>query len=523
MPRVSVVIPSYNHARFVRAAIESILTQTYQDFEIVVTDDGSADGTADVVAAIGDPRIRLKRFPRNRGGAAALNDAIRRASGEYFCPFSSDDVFLPKKLEQQVDFLDVNQNIGALFGYPNFIDEHGRRLASMQSFMSNIFYQENRTRDEWLRYFFFNRNCLCHPTAMIRRECYQSQGLYDERLAQWPDFDMWIRLVSKYDLHITKDYLIEFRSLRDGVNASAGTPEHIIRSNWEIVQVLKRYASLPSELFQKVFAKELVEIRLGGDQKRALGQICLLGEDPALHRLGIGLLFEALSAESRADAPDGEFNHSDLIRETGRRDLFNVRLGSELDEVRLRLFATEQHLENVIPVLRDDNSGNLYASLPNLALNKRAIQSSVSEWSRGKTTEEDAGNAVNGAATEAYGFHTDYEASPWWMVDLGRSAQICRIRIFNRDDGNEAILLRASPLLVEVSTKGIRWFPLFRTLAGYRFTGYSGGDPLVWSTDEPVSARYVKISIPRREVLHLAEVEIYGRFAEDIAIAGRAP
>ncbi len=162
-------------------------------------------------------------------------------------------------------------------------------------------------------------------------------------------------------------------------------------------------------------------------------------------------------------------------------------------------------------------------SLPNLALNKRATQSSLSQWSKGSTLEEDAGNAVNGNPSKDYGFHTKREQNPWWMVDLGARARIHSIRIFNRQFAPEGIQRRASPLAVDMANDAEEWSPLFRTEPGQLFGGYSGGRPLLWSAPAPVEARFVRISIPREEELHLAEVEIYGRFAAERTEARHAP
>src|SRR5690606_7081522 len=102
MPRLSIVIASYNHAPFVQDSLRSVLQQDYQDFEILVTDDGSSDGTPDQVRAVQDPRIALQVLPENRGACIAMNEAIRRARGEFIVVLNSDDVFLPGKLSRQL-------------------------------------------------------------------------------------------------------------------------------------------------------------------------------------------------------------------------------------------------------------------------------------------------------------------------------------------------------------------------------------------------------------------------------------
>jgi hypothetical protein len=154
-------------------------------------------------------------------------------------------------------------------------------------------------------------------------------------------------------------------------------------------------------------------------------------------------------------------------------------------------------------------------TLPNIAINKRAIQSSLSKWSKGRTLEADATNAVNGDPSKDYGFHTDNDPPPWWMVDLGNTALVHFIRIFNRDLVPDWIQRRASPLTIEASVDGEQWNLLLRTQPGHLFGGYSGGRPLVWSTKDLVEARFVRVSIPRQEFLHLAEVEIYGKFSDE--------
>src|SRR5437667_69069 len=130
MPKVSVVCASFNHEKFVRDAIMSVLTQSFQDFELLITDDGSADDTVAAIRAIDDPRIALAAFPRNYGACIALNHAVARAKGQYVAVLNSDDLFLPGKLERQVAFLDAHPDIGAVFANQTFIGEDGKALGN---------------------------------------------------------------------------------------------------------------------------------------------------------------------------------------------------------------------------------------------------------------------------------------------------------------------------------------------------------------------------------------------------------
>ena len=232
MPKVSVIMASYNHEAYVRAAIASVLEQSFQDFEVLVTDDGSTDRTPDEVRSVKDARVSFVRLPRNYGACIAMNASIRRAKGEYIAVLNSDDLFLPGKLEKQVAYLDAHPETGAVFAYPQFVNDEGNTIPDAETFYRNTFRVENRTRAQWLRHFFFNHNVLCHPSLLIRRRCYKTVGLYDPGLAQLPDLHMWIRILSRFHIHILQEPLLGFRILTDYKNASAPRPEVLVRLEW---------------------------------------------------------------------------------------------------------------------------------------------------------------------------------------------------------------------------------------------------------------------------------------------------
>ncbi|WP_025828663.1 glycosyltransferase [Acetobacter okinawensis] len=326
MPRVSVCIPSYQHKSFVKDSIYSVIAQTYQDFEMVVTDDGSTDGTVDIIESINDPRLKLKRFPENRGACCALNDTLQRAEGEYVCFLPSDDIFLPNKLEQQVAYLDAHPEIGAVFSYPVFIDEGNNVIPDQSStFNGNVFLMQNRSQSEWLRHFFFVGNCLCHPSLMIRKNCYAQLGAYDERLAQLPDFEMWIRLLTAYPIHIMPEPLVGFRILNNGLNASAPKPTSIVRINWEDVCIRRQYANFPDKLFAEIFEPEIKALNIDQsiDRSIALGRICMATNIDFLHRLGLELLHDAIPAYSHGSNLKG-ITYAEYIQNTGNADIYNV-------------------------------------------------------------------------------------------------------------------------------------------------------------------------------------------------------
>jgi glycosyltransferase involved in cell wall biosynthesis len=223
-PVVSVVLATYNHAPFVSEAIESVFSQIGVSFELLVADDGSTDDTPKIVRRYeSDPRVSFVAHPANRGACVVTNELIDKANGEYVALINSDDVWLSQtKLADQVAFLANNAHVGAIFGRPVFMDEQGREIPKHDVPFGPLFDQTNRTQAAWLRFFFDHGNCLCHPTMLIRKSCYEKLGGYDNRLRQLPDFDMWVRLVKHFQIHISDESWVRFR-YRPGKNTSSPT------------------------------------------------------------------------------------------------------------------------------------------------------------------------------------------------------------------------------------------------------------------------------------------------------------
>ncbi|WP_132254320.1 glycosyltransferase [Methylobacterium segetis] len=252
-PAVSVLVKSYNHAPYVAQTIRSLLDQSFQDFEIVVTDDASTDATAAIVRGFDDPRIRLEVSPENRGISGAMNATIARARGRYLAILNSDDWALPGRLARQAAFLDANPDVSAVFGMPRAVDEGGTPTVPFNDFRAPLRLPDF-SRRSWLRQFFFHGNCLCAPTAMIRREAYTAAGRYDPRLTNYQDLDMWIRmLVSGQTIHVLDEELTAFRIRAGDANLSAPRADTQLRSAFEKTKLLRHFATLDRATFEEVF------------------------------------------------------------------------------------------------------------------------------------------------------------------------------------------------------------------------------------------------------------------------------
>ncbi len=252
LPTVSVVMATYNHAPFVKQAIESVLEQEGVDFEFLIADDGSADQTREVVASINDERIRFSPNERNRGACVVLNELIEHASGEFVALINSDDYWTtPDKLAYQVRLMRDKPDVGACFGRARFIDKNGNNIDKSSLPFGNVFDQQNRSQGQWLRQFFDLGNCICHPTMLIRKSCYAELGMYNNRLRQLPDFDMWIRLVKRYQIFISDRELVNFRIL-PGENASSDIAPNSIRT-------INEHLLIAGNFFENITRRQLIE------------------------------------------------------------------------------------------------------------------------------------------------------------------------------------------------------------------------------------------------------------------------
>ena len=241
--KVSVVVPSYNHEKFILKALNSVVRQTYKDYEIVLLDDASSDCSVERIDEFiaAHPEIPCRRYvhAQNKGGVITLNELIQHAQGEYIALINSDDIWDDNKLELQVHYLDQHPEVGAVFTQAVFVDNNDQLLTDTVGFPSHLFKQRNRSRGQWLRRLFYELNCFCHPSILIRKSVYDEIGLYDPRLRQLPDFQMWIRLIKQREIHIIEKPLVQLRIHK--ANTSKITVETISRNLNEMTYIFTEF------------------------------------------------------------------------------------------------------------------------------------------------------------------------------------------------------------------------------------------------------------------------------------------
>lgn len=203
-PLVSVVMPAYNSEKYIAEAIESILNQTYKNFEFIIVNDGSTDNTLKIIKkyAKKDKRIKVINNKENLKICKSLNRGITSSKGKYIARVDSDDISLPERFEEQVDFLEKNKEAGVVG-------------ADMQIFngltKENISIRKYEKTDEKLRKTIFFYSPFAHPAVMIRKRVLEDLGQYNEEYHDCEDLELWFRIGSKYKFANINKILIKYR------------------------------------------------------------------------------------------------------------------------------------------------------------------------------------------------------------------------------------------------------------------------------------------------------------------------
>ena len=218
---VSIITPSYNTARFLRETIESVLSQTYANWEMLIVDDCSTDDTDAVVASFADERIRFFKNERNCGAACSRNFALREARGRWIAFLDSDDLWLPDKLEKQIRFMEEN---GYAFSYTNYVemDEDGNRLPTMWTGPRKI----GRSRMKLFNFM----GCL---TVMYDRDVIGLLQIAD--LKKRNDYALWIRASEKAAAYLLPETLAVYRVRSGGsITNRSQSPLRLVKYHYAL-------------------------------------------------------------------------------------------------------------------------------------------------------------------------------------------------------------------------------------------------------------------------------------------------
>jgi glycosyltransferase involved in cell wall biosynthesis len=244
-PKVSVIVPAYNSAAYTVETVESVLGQTYRDFELIVVDDGSTDNTREAMERFGD---QIQYVHKENGGAcSARNLGIDMSGGEYVACIDCDDLWLPDKLQRSVEGLDANGDWGLVFNRCYLIDAGGN-----VSGLTNYQFDITNPYRELLR-----DNFIVSPTVVMRRSSLDAVGPYDENIFIPADWDLWLRIAAEYPIGYFEEPLSKYRM------ASRYTLRHIEQSIAENTYVLDKHFQLENGLSQR-------------DKDEIIGRFCVV-------------------------------------------------------------------------------------------------------------------------------------------------------------------------------------------------------------------------------------------------------
>lgn len=254
-PLVTVIVPTYNRGWVVREAIDSVLDQDFRDYELIVVDDGSDDNTPEILNAYGKA-ITVLHQP-NRGVSAARNHGIAEAAGQLIAFLDSDDLWLPAKLATQVKFF--KENADAVVNQ------------TQEIWVRNGVRVNPKKRHHKFSGMIFERSlalCLVSPSAvMIKKSLFEDVGLFDENLPACEDYDLWLRISSRYPVHLTDTPLIIKRGGHDDqLSKAAGLDQYRIKS---LVKIIESDLLSPRQHRAAITVlQEKCEIYAGGCHKR---------------------------------------------------------------------------------------------------------------------------------------------------------------------------------------------------------------------------------------------------------------
>ena len=199
MPAISVILAVYNGSPYLKEAIFSVLNQTFNDFEFIIVDDGSTHDSAGTIISISNDDERIRYFHKDHSGlAASLNHGLNNAKGELIARIDADDIWLPNKLEHQLNYLRRHKEIKLLGCSVRFINHAGCPLKK-KGFNRGSYINSSEILHKIVR-----NNLFCHSSVIFYRKIFESVSQYDESFVSSLDYDLWIRVLKSFLLYIKR-------------------------------------------------------------------------------------------------------------------------------------------------------------------------------------------------------------------------------------------------------------------------------------------------------------------------------
>lgn len=256
---VSIIIPAYNHEKFISQTIQSILNQTYNNFELLITDDCSKDKTYDTIKNFDDKRIVANKNKVNLGTVRTLNNLLKIAKGDYVAFCGSDDYWDKHKLEKQINTLINEPEYKAIFCQVEIIDENNKNNTKLD-ISNKVFAIPDINENKYAEYMFFNGNFLCQSSALLAKEAVNKIGLFNCALRQLHDYEYWMRLINFYKFKILPEQLVYYRRQKSNNDSiSSSKPDNFLRVQNEMNLITLNFINkISDELFYKIFNESII-------------------------------------------------------------------------------------------------------------------------------------------------------------------------------------------------------------------------------------------------------------------------
>ncbi len=260
MPTISVIIPAYNSEKTIKATIESVIKQTFSDWELIIINDGSQDSTLDIALQVKDSRIKVFSFD-NAGLSASRNRGLKRAVGEFVSFLDADDIWTSDKLAIQLKALQENPQAAVAYSWTDYIDENGKFAFSGSYINVNGDVYEHLLMSDFLEN---------GSNPLIRKEAFTALDGFDETLRAAEDWDMWLRLANKFDFVCVPSVQILYRVTANSVSSNVINQEKFclevlrrgyqerppsLKYSWNI-SLAKLYRYLTCKALQKPFTRQ---------------------------------------------------------------------------------------------------------------------------------------------------------------------------------------------------------------------------------------------------------------------------
>lgn len=314
-PKVSVLIPAYNHENYIGLAIESVLNQTFCDFELLISDDCSPDNTKEKISGYDDNRIKTVFFDENQGTVPCLNHLLNMAQGEYIAVLGSDDIWEKDKLEKQLQVLERDHSLAACFSFARIIGKDSEEINASNVFNVSIFKYDAPNREKMLCDFFVGGNRLCHSSALIRTSVHREIGEYLPQLRQLHDFDLWVRILLKYPVYVLNEDLVAYRFIESANNVSHSSLENDLRLYNEAKFVIENmFHNISDEDFIKGFGDLFINGNASSPEQIKCEKFFILWNkslwNSTVKTLGLDFLMENLSNKAFCQCMKKDYGYS---------------------------------------------------------------------------------------------------------------------------------------------------------------------------------------------------------------------